>query len=134
MRKIKGALIDMIIRENISTLKNLIQKNIFLKLIIIISTLIYPTIFLLDITDILSIEFLNPMFSTMWIGFYSSIILMYFVGVSLINILLVLINVCIILFFMFASLMGGIEGPLALTIKMILPFIPLDWLDFNWLN
>lgn len=126
----------MVIRENISALKKLIQNSLVLKLIIMISTLIYPTIFLLDTLDalgIISIEILSPVY-LMWVGFYSSIFLIYFVGVSFINILLVLINVCIILLIMFGFLMGGPGAVLRLTIKMILPFIPLNWLDFNWLN
>jgi len=37
-----------------------------------ISKLIYPTIFVLDITDIFGIEILNSVY-LMWVGFYSSI-------------------------------------------------------------
>ncbi|NBI08302.1 hypothetical protein D3Z33_15725 [Senegalia massiliensis] len=121
----------MVIRENINSLKNSIQENIFLKLIIIISTLIYPTIFVLDILDmlgIISIEIFSPVY-LMWVGFYSSIILIYFVGINLINILLVLINVCVTLFIMFGFLMGGIGAVLGITIKMILPFIPFSWIE-----
>ncbi|MBS4537103.1 hypothetical protein GOQ27_01435 [Clostridium sp. D2Q-11] len=117
----------MVIKENISNLKTLIQKNKFLKVIIMILPLIYPTIFVLNINGILSNELFNPI-PLVWIGFYSSIILIYFLGLNLINILLVLINVCIILILMFISMMGGVGAPLSLTIKMILPFIPLHWL------
>ncbi|WP_130807083.1 hypothetical protein [Senegalia massiliensis] len=117
----------MVIIENINSLKNSIQDSIFLKLIIMISALIYPTIFALGFNGIISIEILNPML-LMWIGFYSSIILIYFVSINPINILLVIINVCIILFLMFISMMGGSGAPWALIIKMILPIIPFSWI------
>ncbi|NBI06579.1 hypothetical protein [Senegalia massiliensis] len=117
----------MVIIENINSLKNSIQDSIFLKLIIMISALIYPTIFVLGFNGILNMEILNPML-LMWIGFYTSIILIYFVGISLINILIVLINVFIILFLMFVSMMGGSGVPWALIIKMILPIIPFSWI------
>lgn len=121
----------MSIKENIKTFKNSVQNSIFLKIIITLSALIYPALWILPyyniFYDILNVNFLNPML-LMWLGFYSSIALIYFVGISFINVLIVLINASIILFLMFISMMGGVGAPVSLAIKMIFPFIPLSWL------
>jgi len=117
----------MSVKENIGTFKNSVRKSTFLKVIITLLSLIYPALWILPYYNIISIDFLNPMIH-MWIGFYGCIILIYFVGINPINILLVLINVCIILFLMFISMMGGSGFPWALIIKMILPIIPFPWI------
>ena len=121
----------MTIKEKIKNFKSSVQKSTFLKVIITLSALIYPALWILpyfDIfSDILDFTFLNPI-PLLWIGFYSSIALIYFVGLSFINFLIVLANAFLIAFMMFVSMMGGIGAPISLAIKMIFPFIPLSWL------
>lgn len=122
----------MTIKENIKNFKSSVRNSTFLKVIITLSALIYPALWILPyyniFSDILDLNFLNPI-PLLWVGFYSSIALIYFVGVSFINVLIVIANIFFILVTMFVSMMGGVLAPVGLTIKMILPFIPLTWID-----
>ena len=117
-------------------LKNIINGNKISRLIIGISSLILPIILILNFTLDGSIAYLNFM-TSLWIGFYSCIFLIYFIDSGLLNdfkVILIMINSLSILFVIVFSLMGGLQGLLAIIIKMILPLIPYDWIVSFILN
>ena len=65
----------------------------------------------------------NP-YNFLWLGFYSIILNLWANRKSLLVSLLIVLNIIIIVGFLFISLMGGIQGLLSLVIKILLPFLP----------
>lgn len=117
-------------KENISILKENIRNYKWLKLIILITSLILPSMILLTFINIRFPDILN-VGSFLWVGFYSCIFLIYFIDSSLpsfLKTILIILNASVILFVMLGSLMGGLQGLSIVIIKMILPFIPTKWI------
>ena len=112
---------------SISSFINIIQNNKLLKLIIIFSSLILPTSFLMAMMNTDINIFTNP-YIYLWIGFYDSILLITCFQTKLLNKVLIIINILTVLFLLFLSIMGGIQGFITTLIKMIFPFIPHQWL------
>ncbi len=120
----------MAIRRIIEPLRNKIQENKILKLTIIISSLILPIVFILNATGIINNDIFN-FYSSLWIGFYSTLFLILFIEKKIIIVALIIINVGILIFALVGSLLAGIEGLLYMLIKMILPFIPDNWIGIE---
>lgn len=123
--------IKTLVKENMNKLKGIINKNKPLKLAIVISSLIFPSIFILNFADIVSIDYIN-FFDTLWIGFYSCIFLLCFIdlgSLNLLRIIIIMLNIGVILTTMIASLMGGLQGLIIVIIKMLLPIMPFDWIS-----
>ena len=64
----------------------------------------------------------------LWTGLYSSILLTTFFKKKMINKILIFINISIVLFLIFISLMGGLPGLVTTVFETILPFLPSQWL------
>lgn len=112
---------------SISNFIHVIQNNKLLKLVIIFSSLILPISFLVAMMEIDIDIFTNP-YIYLWIGFYDSILLITCFEKRLFSNLLIIINILTVLFLLFLSIMGGIQGLITTSIKMIFPFIPYQWL------
>ncbi len=65
-------------REDARLIKKTINENKVLKLVILIASVSFPLILIGNMTGIISIDYVN-FIDTLWIGFYSSIILIFFV-------------------------------------------------------
>lgn len=112
---------------NISGFIHVIQNNKLLKLVIIFSSLILPTSFLMAMMNTDINIFTNP-YMYLWIGFYDSVLLITCFEKRSLNNVLIIINILTVSFLLFLSIMGGIQGLITTLIKMIFPFIPYQWL------
>lgn len=117
-------------RKNIKSIRNNIQENKMLKLIILISSLILPIIFILNAAGILNNDVFN-FYSFLWVGFYSTIFLFLFIDKKAVIVVLIVFNILILIFALIGSLLAGLNGLLLVTIKMILPFIPEQWIGIE---
>lgn len=111
-------------------MRNKIQTNKTLKLIIIIASLILPIVSLLNIIGAVDNEFL-VFFNWLWIGFYSTIFSILFLKKNIWIILIIVINVGIIIFALIGSLLAGIPGLLYMIIKILIPLIPDQWIGIE---
>lgn len=102
-----------------------IKNNKTLNLIIILCSLLLP---ILSIIYVIHPSRLFDPFRVLWVGFYSSIIMITCFEKKTINKILIGINICFIFFVFVLSLMGGIQGILATFIRMLFPFISEEWL------
>lgn len=115
-------------REDARLIKKTINENKVLKLVILIASVSFPLILIGNMTGIISIDYVN-FIDTLWIGFYSSIILIFFVDSEPLysfKTLLFIPNFIAVLFVITFSLMGGVEALLSTIIKMVLPFLAYE--------
>lgn len=101
------------------------KNNKLVNLIVLLCSFVLPVLFLLSFFYYSNL--LDP-FKFLWIGFYSSIIMMKYFEKKTIYRVMIRINIFFIFFTFVLSLMGGLQSVLLTFIKMIIPFIPADWL------
>lgn len=113
-------------------IKGKFRENKILKCISLIVAFILPISAMVFIPFIMtSYDFLNP-YNYLWAGFYGSILVCIYYKSKFLKGVIVSLNLLILLFLLFFSLMGGIQGLTSSIIRMVLPFIPYQavW-DFS---
>ena len=58
----------------------------------------------------------------LWCGFYGSILILFFLKSTIYKVITIMINLAIILFCAFVSLMGGVNGVFIVLVYLLLPF------------
>lgn len=110
--------------------KTNIRNNKTFHFIILIANLILPIIALINATGLTNNEAFI-FFNWLWIGFYSSLLTILFVPKKTFRILLVVINIAILIFALVSSFLAGLNGLFFIIIKMLVPFIPDDWIGIE---
>ncbi|NLY37203.1 MAG: hypothetical protein GX046_08225 [Tissierellia bacterium] len=115
---------------NVKTYKEKIRSNNTLKLFVMLSSLVLPIVFLLSATGIVDSDFFG-IYNWLWIGFYSTAFLLLFFKKNAVNVVLIIINLAIILFGLIGSFLAGFNGFFYVIIKMLVPFIPDNWIGIE---
>lgn len=112
-------------------MKEKIQNNKTLRLIIIIANFVLPIIALINATVPGATDSYFSFFNWLWIGFYSTIFSLLFLKKNRWMILLIIINILIILFALVSSFLAGLPGLLYMVIKIVVPLIPDQWIGID---
>lgn len=92
-----------------------------LKIVDVVLSLILPIVMAISLMDL---DVLNPYF-VLWCGFYGSLLTIFFSKSNLLKVSMGTVNIGIILFMGFVSLMGGAQGLTSTLLNMLIPFYPL---------